>query len=283
MEIEQNNIKLKCPSCDSKLVLRDKSYVCENKHLYDIAKYGYINLLLANKKNTKIPGDNQEMIKSRSVFLNKGYYLSLSDSINKCISLLIGDNQSTKILDIGCAEGYYLNQLQQVFTLNSKNLLSGIDISKYAIQLSAKRKMNAMLAVANIYDLPFFDKEFDIIYSIFTPIDIKEIERVLTYNGSLIVVGPGEEHLSGLTEHIYDNVVSHSGNYNIVDNNKKFECKKVLEIKENIVVEHNDILDFLRMTPYYWQTTEEKKENILKLTKLSTPIHFYIKVYKKLF
>lgn len=282
MEIETNSIKFKCPSCASELVLHDKSYVCKNKHLYDISKYGYVNLLLANKKNTKSPGDNEEMIKSRSSFLNKGYYQSLSDTLNKTIGLLTEDNQPKKILDIGCAEGYYLDQLKQSFDLNSKHLFGGIDISKSGIQLAAKRKMNSRLAVANIYDLPFLNKEFNIGYSIFAPIDKDEISRVLCDNGALIIVGPGEEHLSGLAEHIYDNVISHSGNYNIIDNNEKFECLEVIEVKENIVVEQEDILDLLRMTPYYWQTSEEKKENILKLTKLNTPIHFYVKVYRKL-
>jgi len=192
MEIKPNSIKLKCPACASELVLKNKSYICENKHLYDVAKHGYINLLLANKKNTKTPGDNQEMIRSRSAFLNKGYYQSLSDAVNKSISLINENNQAKKILDIGCAEGYYVNQLKQSFCVNSKHLLSGIDISKYAIQVAAKRKMDANLVVANIYDLPFFDQEFDIVYSIFAPIDIDEINRVLCDNGTLIIVGPGE-------------------------------------------------------------------------------------------
>lgn len=282
MEIKPNSIKLKCPACGSELALRDKSYICENKHLYDVSKYGYVNLLLANKKNTKTPGDNQEMIMSRSSFLNKGYYQGLSNAVNKSISLVNENNQPKKILDIGCAEGYYIDQLKQSFDLDSKSLLSGIDISKYAIQLAAKRKMDASLVVANIYDLPFLNQEFDIVYSIFAPIDVDEINRVLCDNGTLIIVGPGEEHLSGLTEHIYDKVISHTGNYNIVDDNEKFKCQEVIEVKENIVVDQDDILDLLRMTPYYWKTTEEKKENILKLTKLNTPIHFYLKVYKKL-
>jgi len=90
-----------------------------------------------------------------------------------------------------------------------------------------------------------------------------------------------KEHLRGLTEHIYENVILHSGNYNVIDNTEKFKCQEVIEVKQNIVVEKDDILDLLRMTPYYWQTSEEKKENILKLTQLNTPIHFYIKIYKK--
>ena len=282
MEDTPNYIKLKCPACDYELLLNNKSYICENKHLYDVSKHGYINLLLANKKNTKVPGDNQEMIKSRSTFLNKGYYFALSNALNEAVSLLNQENKAKKILDIGCAEGYYIQQLRESFAQDSDHLLSGIDISKYAIQLAAKRKMNAMLAVANIYDLPFLDQEFNIVYSIFAPIDKDEIYRVLCENATLIIVGPGEEHLSGLTEHIYDNVVEHSGNYNVIDSDEKFECQEVIEVKENIIVDKDDILDLLRMTPYYWQTSEEKKENILSLSELKTPIHFYIKVYKRL-
>ena len=281
MEIKPSSIKLKCPTCASELIVSAKSYICENKHLYDVAKHGYINLLLANKKNTKTPGDNQEMIKSRSSFLNKGYYKGLSDALNTSIGIINEKNQVKKILDIGCAEGYYIDQLKASLSLDSECLLSGIDISKYAIQLAAKRKMDAKLVVANIYDLPFFDREFDIVYSIFAPIDMNEINRVLSDNATLIIVGPGEEHLRGLTEHIYDTVVSHSGNYDVIDTNEKFQCQEIIELKENIVIDKEDILDLLRMTPYYWKTSEEKKENILKLKTLSTPVHFYIKIYKK--
>jgi len=276
------DIKLKCPLCNLGLDLNNKSYTCANNHSYDISKHGYTNLLLVNKKNSKRPGDNAEMVKSRSAFLNNGYYQCLANSLSQYIHELTGDSKVKKILDLGCGEGYYLSQLQNTLSEHSKHLLTGLDISKNAVQSASKRKINAKLFVGSIYDLPYFNQEFDIAFSIFAPIGIEEIHRVLCENGVIIIVGPGEEHLNGLTKHIYDTVVSHSGNYNIIDSSENFQCIKTIEIKENISVQNENILDLLRMTPYYWKTTQEKKQKILALDKLDTTLHFYIKAYKRI-
>ena len=38
MQIKPNSIKLKCPACSAELVLKEKSYLCEKGHLYDVSK-----------------------------------------------------------------------------------------------------------------------------------------------------------------------------------------------------------------------------------------------------
>lgn len=275
-----NNINFKCPLCNLDLVLSSSSYICKNKHTYDISKHGYVNLVLVNQKKSANPGDNEEMIKSRNAFLNKGYYKPLSEQLSKTINLS-SKTTPQKILDIGCGEGYYLNELHQSFEKNLEHHMCGIDISKSAVQLAAKRKMGSKLAVANAYNLPFFDKTFDTIFSIFSPMSSIEVIRVLSDNGKIIIVGPAEEHLQGLTQHIYTDVIPHSGNYHVLDNDQDLISQEVIEVKKKILIQQEDILDFLRMTPYYWQVNQENKEKILQLQELETIIHFYIKIYTK--
>jgi 23S rRNA (guanine745-N1)-methyltransferase len=274
------NISFKCPSCDEALIKENKTYRCQNNHTYDEAKEGYVNLLLAQHKKSKNPGDNDEMIKSRQAFLNKGYYTSLSSSIVQIITSS-KDKFNQNILDVGCGEGYYMDEIKKAST--DENLsLSGIDISKTAVKLAGKRKMDALLSVSSAYDLPFFDKSFDTIVSVFSPVSASEIGRLLkSEKGQIIMVGPAEEHLKGLTSYIYDEVLPHKGNYSVLDDAKDFILEEQIEIKEEITVKKEDILDLLRMTPYYWQTTIEIKEKILALDELKTTIHFYIRVYKK--
>lgn len=268
----------KCPVCKHVLNKENNSYICENKHTHDIAKEGYVNLLLAQHKRSKNPGDSDEMIKSRQAFLNKGYYKTLSSAIaNHIASMPKGFSQS--ILDVGCGEGYYMNELVKSAGENELSLC-GIDISKSAVKLAGKRKMGAKLSVSSAYDLPFFDASFQTILSVFSPVSSSEISRLLTSDGSIIMVGPGEEHLKELTAHIYDEVLPHKGNYSVIDEDKTFTLEEQIEIKERIVVKHKDILDLLRMTPYYWQTTVQIKEKILALEELETTIHFYIRIYK---
>ena len=82
-----NETLLLCPVCKDKLIkdVSNKIYKCENNHTYDIAKEGYVNLLISNQKRSKNPGDSKEMVLSRVEFLSKGYYKILSDKINEMI------------------------------------------------------------------------------------------------------------------------------------------------------------------------------------------------------
>ena len=271
-------VRLKCPVCNEALNKENNSYVCENRHTHDVAKEGYVNLLLAQHKRSKNPGDSDEMIRSRQTFLNKGYYKTLSDTIVKYIGST-AEAFEQNILDVGCGEGYYMQGIANA-TADSNFSLCGIDISKFAVKLAGKRKMGATLCVASAYDLPFFDASFSTIVSVFSPVSASEIERLLSDNGKIVMVGPGEEHLKGLTAHIYDEVLAHKGNYSVIDESNSFTLKEQIEIKEEIVVKQEDILDLLRMTPYYWQITVEKKEKILALAELRTTIHFYVRIYK---
>ncbi len=275
-----NLIKLKCPVCNKALNRENNSYICKNRHTHDIAKEGYVNLLLAQHKRSKNPGDSNEMIRSRQAFLNKGYYKILSDTIVQQIASMPQAFEQN-ILDVGCGEGYYMQSIVNAST--NKNLsLNGIDISKSAVKLAGKRKMGTMLCVASAYDLPFFNDSFSTIISVFSPVSTLEIERLLKLDGEIIMVGPGEEHLNGLTAHIYDEVLPHKGNYSVIDKSESFKLKKQIEIKEEIVIKQEDILELLRMTPYYWQITIEKKEKILALSELRTTIHFYVRIYTKI-
>ena len=50
---------LTCPVCGEKLNIDGKAFKCANSHSFDIAKQGYVNLLLTNKSGDK-KGDSRE-------------------------------------------------------------------------------------------------------------------------------------------------------------------------------------------------------------------------------
>ena len=70
---------LRCPKCGKPLSKEEKRYFCEEGHSYDIAKEGYVNLMLVNQKHSKNPGDNDESLAARRTFLGKGYYQPLAE------------------------------------------------------------------------------------------------------------------------------------------------------------------------------------------------------------
>ena len=101
-------------------------------------------------------------------------------------------DDSSKILDVGCAKGF---MLYDFYKLNSNLDLYGMDISKYAIDNSVPEIKNK-LQVANATKLPYEDNFFDLVISINTihnldkdecEMALKEISRVSKKNAFITV------------------------------------------------------------------------------------------------
>lgn len=57
------------------------SYICPQRHQFDMAKEGYVNLLPVQHKRSRDPGDSAEMMQARRAFLDAGHYQPLRDAI----------------------------------------------------------------------------------------------------------------------------------------------------------------------------------------------------------
>ena len=58
-----------CPLCHAPLARRDNSFICPQRHQFDLAKEGYVNLLPVQFKRSRDPGDSAEMMQARREFL----------------------------------------------------------------------------------------------------------------------------------------------------------------------------------------------------------------------
>lgn len=94
-----------------------------------------------------------------------------------------GLTANSSLLDIGCAKGFMLHDLQELIPGIK---LHGLDVSKYALE-HAKEEVKDLLSIGNAKDLPFDDNSFDAVMSINTIHNLveaecaqalKEIERV---------------------------------------------------------------------------------------------------------
>lgn len=90
---------------------------------------------------------------------------------------------SSKILDVGCAKGFMLHDFME---LVPGVKVSGVDVSSYAIE-NALESVRSHLKVADVRNLPFKDRSFDLVISINTVHNLdgddlvkalQEIERV---------------------------------------------------------------------------------------------------------
>jgi acetolactate synthase-1/2/3 large subunit len=119
---------------------------------------------------------------------NKKYWCKVAEDIIDFYKLKEGD----KVLDIGCAKGFLLNDLKSHLTGLQ---VFGIDISKYAVD-RAMPSVKGSIYAGNACSLPFSNNEFDLVLSINTlseldDIDcrkgITEIERVSKNNAYIVL------------------------------------------------------------------------------------------------
>ena len=268
-----------CPYCQNPLSVGDKSYTCELNHNFDLSKEGYLNLLPVNKKKSKSPGDNEMMILARRQFLELGYYKPLIKSLITVIKddLSFGNNKISA-LDSGCGEGYYSENALNITGFDNK--IIGTDISKHAIKSAAKKYKNNFYFVSSVYNLPIASKSINLILSVFAPNHPEEFQRVLSENGYLIIVSPGENHLKELAELIYDSFRPHQNNIveQMPDSFNTVLCKRTtfkIQIKESA-----HLLMLLKMTPYYWNTSKESLEKINKCNDINITCDFNISIFK---
>ncbi|WP_053332727.1 methyltransferase domain-containing protein [Candidatus Jidaibacter acanthamoebae] len=278
---------LMCPVCGGEKLIGFEKYLgCAKGHIYDKARQGYVNLLSANQKNSKNPGDNRMMVKSRAKFLNEGYYQPISNTLNMLITneYLKPVKDNFHIADIGCGEGYYLSNLKQHLDshLKVKANYYGIDISKEAIKLAAGHNKGILWCVGSAIKLPLQEKTIDIALSVFAPLYLNEYHRVLADMGRLITVTPSTLHLiemrnilfSSITEKEKDKLVKKAEEYFTLENCLPLTFKCRIGVQE-------DIESLLAMTPFYFKSGGEKKAELLSLKELTVTVDVKISVFKK--
>lgn len=93
-------VNLRCPVCAGALEKRAGAYLCPKNHSFDIAKSGYVNLLLNSSQGHH--GDDKLMVRARRDFLDKGYYdrfiAAVADA--SCAHLPVGDESVDEVMNI---------------------------------------------------------------------------------------------------------------------------------------------------------------------------------------
>ena len=190
-----------CPICQENLTLVESSLKCNNRHSFDLAKFGYINLAPQIKQSANYDKEN---FQNRQQILEAGFYQAILEAVS---DLLSNSKNAKTILDIGCGEGFYSRKLQE---RHPDRTFYAFDISKDSVQIAAKSEPNWAVNwfVGDLARLPIKDASMDILLDIFSPANYGEFRRVLSKDGILIKVIPTENHLKEIRQKVQDQLTN---------------------------------------------------------------------------
>ena len=190
-----------CPICQENLTLVESSLKCNNRHSFDLAKFGYVNLAPQIKQSANYDKKN---FQNRQQILEAGFYQAILEVVS---DLLSNSKNAKTILDIGCGEGFYSRKLQE---RHPDKTFYAFDISKDSVQIAAKSEPNWAVNwfVGDLARLPIKDASMDILLDIFSPANYGEFRRVLSKDGILIKVIPTKNHLKEIRQKVQDQLTN---------------------------------------------------------------------------
>ncbi len=277
---EKNSKYFKCPTCGGSLSLKGQSLVCESRHTFDIAKQGYVNLIMHKKQDKNY---DKESFQNRKAVLDNGYYAHILKAVQEIVGSiaatkterreLVEDKSSSivdgcknssflagfeafpsdrlSVLDVGCGEGYYSRNLAP----KPYDILA-FDISKDSVQIAAKadKAHIATWFVGDLSQLPIADNSIDCILNIYTPANYAEFSRVLSEGGYLVKVVPGAGHLKEFRELAKDKLRNKEfSNERVVDYfDERFKIIEQRKVSNTFEITAEDCRAFAEMTPLFF-------------------------------
>ena len=231
-----------CPHCTMPLQLTQHEARCENNHLFDRSKDGYINLIVGGRlATTTTSGDTAESLRSRRDFFASGSYEPIASALANALRGISGP-----VLDVGCGEGYYLTHI-------STSEKYGIDISKKAVQMASKLLPTAHFAVASAFRLPVLDHSCAAVFSVFAPHSFEEYARVLKPGGTWVTITPGPHHLQQMRPKRDQSIDEREERRS----EPPAQAQHAERIQFELDLSPGAANDLFSMTPLVWQTAAE--------------------------
>ena len=265
-------MNLLCPVCGEQLNLSGKQYLCPNRHSFDVARQGYVNLLTVQQKHSLNPGDTREQVLSRREFLEAGFYAPIAETLIAEAKAL---GITGQILDVGCGEGYYSARLADALEAP----LTGLDISKEAVRCAAAKYKGKQWRCATAAHIPVEDGSVSLLTSLFALTLPQEFARVLQEGGYYFQVLAAEDHLLGLKGIIYDQL--NFKEKNTVPELPGFALRKSVPIRFSFTVEGQQIQNLFSMTPHVFRIGKEGAERLRKTEILRDTASGVLNIYRR--
>lgn len=264
-------MELICPLCGQKLSREEKQYLCPGGHSFDIARQGYVNLLTVQQKHSRSPGDTREQVLSRRAFLESGFYLPISEELNRAA---LDYGAQGPILDVGCGEGYYSVRLAQAMGAE----LMGLDISKEAVRCAAGTYKGPTWLCATAAHIPVEENALGTLTSLFALTLPEEFHRVLRRDGLFFQVLAAEDHLLGLKSIVYEKLTHKEKN--TVPALPGFRLLESRPIRFSFQLEGNQIQSLFAMTPHLFRIDKAGAQRLAETTHLQDTASCVLNVYR---
>ncbi|WP_414841280.1 methyltransferase domain-containing protein [Enterococcus saccharolyticus] len=249
--LQENAPLFQCPLCHEPMTALAKGIICPNRHRFDLSKKGTLYFLDHQIKTEY----DHEMFLHRGAMIQSGMYQPLLDVLAPLC-------ENEQILDVGCGEGSFLNNLAEQVSLGAS---IGFDISKEGIYLATNQPANLFWCVADLTNLPFADASFSTILNIFSPSNYQEFDRILKTDGQVIKVVPRSGYLKELRAAFYpeDAQKQSYSNQQVVDKFQQiYPDMTQTQVTYVFDIPEKNRLSLLEMSPLEWGVSPERKAKI---------------------
>ncbi len=250
---------LRCPICRCELSTTGRSLGCGNRHNFDFAKSGYVNLTRGQRRKPAAGGDTRLQLQHRDTFLSSGAFDFIADTI---LARWQQDVRASVLLllDAGCGTGYHLSRIAHGLQARIGRPCGGlgVDLSKEATQIAARHHKAFAFAVTDVWsEWPIRSGSVDFLTSVFAPKNFREMARALRSDGRIAVAYPGPHHLIELRRQFA--LMRMGGDKKAVYRDRMsrfFGNISQDHILRNVQITHRDALSLILMGPNARHPTE---------------------------
>ena len=269
--------ELRCTvrNCGRPLSQKERGLSCQSNHHFDQSKEGYWSLVQPQDRKSVNPGDCEEAVLARQRWLQRGHMDGLVETLQHEISKHLDHGRT---MDLGCGEGSFA---QSLFSSRASQYC-GIDLSKRALRLAARRWPEATWVFANAdRTLPAMDDSVDRVVSLFGRRPTHEIARVLRSGGLCVVAVPGEDDLIELRQQAQETGKRRSRGDAIVEEMQDAGLRQQEQITwtHQVELSREAILDALRMT--YRAVRRSQQSRIELVQSMQVTLHCDILLFCK--
>lgn len=178
---------LQCPLCRNPLQLHEasKGRYCANKHHFDPAPEGYLDLI-PGTKNPK-DSDSRALLRAKRRFLEQGHQLPLVEAM-AALLVPLGEHE---LIHLGCGEGYYCRALAERLPGWQ---VGGFDLAKNAIFAANKAQPEGQFIIADPARAPLQPGKAQVLLVNDLKVKTEQLVSWLAPGGYLLYVQPGPRH-----------------------------------------------------------------------------------------